>query len=444
MKITNIKSSTVLIETSKSKILFDPWLFDGEYYGSWYHYPKLEIKENFFNKIDYIYISHIHPDHMSKKSLSYLSKEIPILINNYSAKFLKLNLENLGFRVIELSDGDKFEFEKNQFITIYSADNCNPVLCNKYFGCGKIETVLGSTQIDSFCIIEADDKKILNLNDCPFELTKEAIKKNILPFHAIDFLLLGYSGAGAFPQSFILEKKLKIELANRKCNNFLNQALNFINLINPKYFMPFAGTYYLGGSLSKLNKYRGVPEIDFALDFLNKNKKSKHCKGVLLNSYSSFDLSINRPSNDYVKINIDDRSKYLKKISNNLFDYQKEIFPSKLDLKKLILKGYNNFELKRKNLKVSLKSKIAICFFENCFLFDFIGGKPIFIKKVELSSLKEDLIIYSLDERLLYKILLGPKYAHWNNAEIGSHILFERIPEKYNREIYYCMNYFHS
>ena len=35
-----------------------------------------------------------------------------------------------------------------------------------------------------------------------------------------------------------------------------------------------------------------------------------------------------------------------------------------------------------------------------------------------------------LDPRLLKRILMGPKYAHWNNAEIGSHLKFELNNEK--------------
>src|SRR3979409_1630689 len=35
-------------------------------------------------------------------------------------------------------------------------------------------------------------------------------------------------------------------------------------------------------------------------------------------------------------------------------------------------------------------------------------------------------VSYQLDPRLLQNILRGPRYAHWNNAEIGSHIFFER------------------
>ena len=47
------------------------------------------------------------------------------------------------------------------------------------------------------------------------------------------------------------------------------------------------------------------------------------------------------------------------------------------------------------------------------------------------------------DLKLLKKILMGPRYAHWNNAEIGSHIKFFRKPDFFDRKIYNAICYFH-
>jgi UDP-MurNAc hydroxylase len=53
-------------------------------------------------------------------------------------------------------------------------------------------------------------------------------------------------------------------------------------------------------------------------------------------------------------------------------------------------------------------------------------------------------VIYETDLRLLKFLLMGPKYAHWNNAEIGSQINFYRKPDVFERELYYSMSYFHN
>ena len=109
MKITQYRSSTFIIEAKNKKILFDPWLVGGEYYGSWHQYPEYDLDSNLENfKVDYICITHIHPDHFSRKTLSKLDKDIPILILKYSQNFLKLNLEKIGFKVHEIENGNFF------------------------------------------------------------------------------------------------------------------------------------------------------------------------------------------------------------------------------------------------------------------------------------------------------------------------------------------------
>ena len=44
MKVMHLQSSTQIIHLGDIKVLTDPWLIDGEYYGSWYHYPPFGVK----------------------------------------------------------------------------------------------------------------------------------------------------------------------------------------------------------------------------------------------------------------------------------------------------------------------------------------------------------------------------------------------------------------
>ena len=55
----------------------------------------------------------------------------------------------------------------------------------------------------------------------------------------------------------------------------------------------------------------------------------------------------------------------------------------------------------------------------------------------------EKFVSFKVDSKLLNRLLKGPKFAHWNNAEIGCHILFNRNPDVYDRGVHFCMNYFH-
>ncbi len=98
MKLTYHNSAAVVIQDNHTKILVDPWLRNGEYFGSWGIYPPYDFKPEEFDDIDFIYISHIHPDHCSPKTLSKLNKKIPILIHDFPEKYLKKKHRKIRIR----------------------------------------------------------------------------------------------------------------------------------------------------------------------------------------------------------------------------------------------------------------------------------------------------------------------------------------------------------
>ena len=65
------------------------------------------------------------------------------------------------------------------------------------------------------------------------------------------------------------------------------------------------------------------------------------------------------------------------------------------------------------------------------------------VKSDEIKLKSKKYVSYETDIRLLKKLLMGPKFAHWNNAEIGSHLKFFRKPDIFERDIYSSMCYFH-
>ena len=52
-------------------------------------------------------------------------------------------------------------------------------------------------------------------------------------------------------------------------------------------------------------------------------------------------------------------------------------------------------------------------------------------------------ILFELDNRLLFDVLRGPRYAHWNNVEIGSLMRMKRNPDVYEQGIHLSLCYFH-
>ena len=340
MKVKYIKSACVVVESNGVKVLTDPWLVDGEYYGSWCHYPPLEIDKEYFDNIDYIYISHIHPDHFSKKTFEILNKTIPVLIHQYSSPFLKMNIERLGFKVIELPHNQKTELKNGVTIDILAADNCNPELCAKFMGCGIVETKFKSTQIDSLSVISDGNNSVLNVNDCPFELAKESIEVVLKKYNKIDFLLVGYGGAGPYPQCFVLSDDEREKAEESKKLQFLLQGEKYISLVNPDFYMPFAGTYTLSGGLSNLQNKRGVPELEEAIEHFNNSRliNQSKSKSVVLNTYDYFDLETKRPSKKYIPVKKDEKEQYIKDVlSKRKLDYEFDEEPLKEEILKLVI-----------------------------------------------------------------------------------------------------------
>ena len=452
MKIKLYRSSTVGLDLGGFKILMDPWLTDGEYYGSWSHYPYYDLDNNIkeLNSYNAIYISHIHPDHCSEDTMKKLSKEIPVYIHSYHSKFLKLKLERIGFNVIELENNKRTKLDKNAYLNIFAADNCNPELCFKFTGCADFSAKENnSQQIDTLSIIDDGKNVLMNVNDCPIELAQSTFKDIKKQYEKINVLLTGYGGAGPYPQCFEnLNSEEKIIASKSKEKQFLNQAIKYINEIKPDYYLPFAGTYTLTGKLSNLQGLRGVSSIDNAFRFFENyysvRNLSNTIRPIKLNTDSTFDLNIKEYDNDYQKLDYDDYQSYIDlKLANKLLDYEKDEIPSFDEIYELSKMAHKKFLDRILINNVNLKSDIFIK----------VNGKSLLlgcdknlstINSDQIDQVSNRYVRYDLDVRLLKRLLMGPKYAHWNNAEIGSHLKFFRKPNMHERDVYGSMVYFHS
>jgi len=429
LKLQYLRSACVLIEHEETRILCDPWLVDGEYYGSWYHYPPLAINPEDFNNVDYIYISHIHPDHFSPKTLTRMNKSIPILILDYKEKFLRENIKRLGFEVRELFHNQKTPIG-NLNITIFASDNCDPELCTKFFGCA-------SMNIDSLSLIDDGKHVVVNNNDCPYPMAGVVSKKIKEQNSVIDLLLVGYGGAGPYPQCFTLTKKQMKKAVDWKKNHFLEQADKYIKLFNPKKFMPFAGRYELAGKFHTLNEDRGLPTLDESREYFD----DPRC--MIMNPTGWYDIDKNVVMQDYVAENEIDKDNYIHNILvTEKMDYEFDKLPTRKDFLDLIPDSFNRFEETRKKVGYTTKNLIILKILDAYLLIRADGSNRIcFVDDIDGL---DNFILLEMNPRLLLRILKGPRYAHWNNAEIGSHIHYTRKPDTFDRTLFYCMNFFHS
>ena len=447
MKITNLNSASVLIEANGIKILTDPWLVDGEHYGSWAIYPPRRFEPNYFETVDYIYISHIHHDHCSLKTLEQLNRTIPVVIHRYETQFMKMNLERLGFKVVELMHNQRTELKNGVFINIIAADNCNPELCHRYYGCGIVEVNYGSTQIDTMAVVDNGKFVCVNTNDCPFELSKTCIELIKKQYQNVDFLLTGYLGAGPYPQCFeMLNNDEKIEAAEKKQTQFLEYGKQYIAAFDPRFYMPFAGTYVLAGKLTPLNAYRGNPELEEAKNYFNSIFEQSKNTCVLINPYDFFDLETQTLSKPYQKIDYTLKNKYINEIlSQRKMDYETDTMPVLDDFLPLLTSAFERMNTKRQFIKLDTETLVFVYLTDHKAAQLSMNGKGFSVVDDKEIANQPHYVSYKVDPRLLIKILKGPRFSHWNNAEGGSHITFSRHPKYiHERPIYYVMNFFHA
>ena len=441
MNITYHNSAAISIIDDETKILIDPWLTNGEYFGSWGIYPPYDFKPEEFDDVDYIYISHIHPDHCSTKTLSKLNKKIPVIIHSFPEKYFKKSIERLGFNVIEIENNKKMKIENDFSINILAADNCKPEVCGKLFGCSVLESGYGTTNIDTLAIFDNKKQVIINTNDCPYEISEKTAKIVSKQYQNVDFLLVGYAGASSYPQCFNFSEIKTKEESDKKKTKRLNDAINYVKIFNPKFFMPFAGKYTLAGKNHILNKKRGEPDLDFAIEYLTNNIDQNNNRCVVLNSKESFDISTGKCSNEYQK----EKNDYVKNVLSKIkYSFELEPFPKDTSIEKLLPLCYERFNDLRKQISYETDTKIILKLSNEKSVIVSCNDEGYEIVKNEQTKKIKKFITMDLDGRLLYWLLQGPQKAHWNNAEIGSHIQFTRIPDIYERGLIHCWNYFYS
>jgi len=444
MEIKLFRSATVGIYSKNFKLLMDPWLVDGEYFGSWSHYPYYDLEKNIdeINSFNAIYISHIHPDHCSEKTLKLINKNIPVYIHSFHTKFLKFKIETLGFKVIELPNFKRTEIGKDFFLNIIAADNCNPELCYKFMACADMSAKNNeSQQIDTLAVIDDNKSTILNVNDCPYELAENTLNLINKNYEKIDLLLTGYQNASSYPQCFDnLNNKDKLIMGKKISDICLNRSLNFIKKTRPKYFLPFAGTYSLSGNLSKIDNLRGVANIDYAFDYLcNHQKTSKPSK---ISCEQIFDLTSNQSSGEYVKFNKENYNNYLNNIlAKKTLDYENSEIVSFEEIYELAQMAHKKYIEKKKINNIKLNTDILIHVDDK--IINLKKNNKLTVEKIDEIVENKKFVLYRTNKKLLKLLLMGPRYAHWNNAEIGSHLNFYRKPDTFERNVHGSMNYFH-
>jgi len=239
---------------------------------------SLNFDYNNFENIDFIWFSHAHPDHFHVPSIEQIPlkfrKKIKILTRkNDDSNYIVKVCKKLKFlKVIELYDLEKFTFINGFSIQMSS----------HFSG-------------DSWCLLECDELKILNINDCNFQ-DKYQISQLKNKIGSVDYLFAKYS-FGSWPGN--KDDLHRIKFTKQKKLKHLH---NLCTILKPKKFFPFASNIvFVHEDNYYINKYSIKHEeiIMFFEKFFNKTEVL-----ILYPETTKIDLSLNELWNNYRSLNL--------------------------------------------------------------------------------------------------------------------------------------------
>jgi UDP-MurNAc hydroxylase len=214
--------------------------------------------------------------------------------------------------------------------------------------------------------------------------------------------------------------------------------VEYISLVNPTHFVPFAGTYTLGSRLAKLTDYRGVPSVSYATEFLN-NTVMEASEGIHLEQFDTYDCQSGTATKSSNKFALT-KEQYVEEISREALDYDNDSWDDE-ELVDLIELAYKRFKSKAEEIEFTSNTKLVIR--TNNIAFQLGTDSQVEVIPVD-SNLVEPYVRIDVDHNLLHRLLRGPRYAHWNNAEIGSHLTYLRKPNNFERGLYHSMCFLHA
>ncbi|MSW45647.1 MAG: Rieske 2Fe-2S domain-containing protein [Actinobacteria bacterium] len=222
--MTSLGHAGMLIETTGGSIVCDPW-FLPQFLGSWFVFPRNDrLDQELFAQVcspDYLYISHIHADHLDEQWLrDHLDKGTTVLLPDFPTGELERTLRNLGFhRFLHTKDREELSLGGSLTIAIHTETSITD-------GPGG----------DSALVVSDGTARIVNQNDC------RTNDLNALRQHGeVDLHWLQYSGAIWYPMVYEETSERMRELINEKVESQTTRALRYVEAIGARAVVPSAG-----------------------------------------------------------------------------------------------------------------------------------------------------------------------------------------------------------
>jgi UDP-MurNAc hydroxylase len=259
MRATSIGHAGILVETGHGSIVCDPW-FMPAFFGSWFVFPRNDhLPERVRHAIehpDYLYISHLHADHLDVAFLTdHIDRSTTVLLPGYPTDELGRKLRSLGFR----------DFVRTEHATPVDLGGITVEI--------HVETSLtDGPGGDSALIIDDGETRLLDQNDCRLH-DLAAVTAN----GPIDAHWLQYSGAIWYPMVYEMAPDAMRAACDAKIEAQFARALRYVEAVGARVVVPSAGPpCFLDSELTGFNMVTGdefsiFPDARHFLDRLERD-----------------------------------------------------------------------------------------------------------------------------------------------------------------------------
>jgi UDP-MurNAc hydroxylase len=213
VKITFVNHASFFLESNSASLLCDPWTFGKAFNDGWALLsPPAPVPHD---RVDYLWVSHEHPDHFNFPSLRAIPeadrRRITVLYQRHSSLRLVDAFHKLGFGKVQ-------ELPLYRWVAIRPGFE---VLCGS----------VGS--MDSFLAVRTEGESLLNMNDCVCNLAQLRYIRKLVG--KVSLLFTQFSFA-----NWIGNHGDEISAVGQK----LDQLKIQIDCFKPEFTVPFASFIY--------------------------------------------------------------------------------------------------------------------------------------------------------------------------------------------------------
>ncbi len=230
MKLRFVSHASFSLSARNATLLTDPWLRGRAFNNGWALLsPSASV---FWPDIDYIWISHQHPDHLNFPTLRSIPpgerRRLTVLYQKHASRRVPRVLQGMGFTNVN-------ELPLNRWITLRNG----------------LEIICGSVgSMDSWIAIRTDDVTVLNLNDCV--MTRRHLARIAKMTGKVTVLLSQFSFA-----NWIGNHADEKDEAGRK----LRELSYRVQYLKPEFTVPFASFIYFASQENCwMNAFANTPQ----------------------------------------------------------------------------------------------------------------------------------------------------------------------------------------